>query len=203
MTSMPALISLCSWRLLFPCCLLTVAALWLPPVSATNTAPGVQAPLQRGVVLLARARLPDPRFRDTVILLTHYDQHGAMGFIVNRPTPMRLSHVVPGLAKQSLRRQVLHFGGPVGMDHVFVLVQSRRSHGMAHVSGEVYVGQGMQALRHIAASLEEDEQVRAYAGYAGWGAGQLEAEVARGDWLALPAGSADVFTREPGQLWRR
>lgn len=157
------------------------------PVSAAPAAPAV------GRFVIAAPHLEDRNFRQTVILLVAADETGALGLIVNRPA-----------AGAETGQPAYYFGGPVPASRPFVLFRSAEDVTDAgHVVDDVYVTVSESVLESIAGEDPEDARVRIFIGYAGWGPGQLEAEIARGDWTLRDATGADVFSVEPRHLWRR
>lgn len=157
--------------------------------------------LARGKFLVASRSLRDPSFAETVVLLVDYDDNGALGVVVNRPTDIPLVTALPEVRELRRRKDTIYLGGPVARDRMVLLV---RSDGMPPDSIEVlehvYATGSLSVLRR---SLEKRQALRAFAGYAGWGPGQLEAEVDRGDWLIGPADSKAIFEDTPAELWSR
>jgi putative transcriptional regulator len=158
--------------------------------------------LRAGRLLVAAPVLHDPNFFRTVVLLIDHDEHGALGLVLNRPGDLAASEVVPRLAPLLADDAVLYVGGPVQQDGVIGLAEYRDP----AVSGaQPIVG----AVGVLDAEVEPEElgggvaQVRAFQGYAGWGPGQLEAELAEEAWILAPAHPGDAFDDEPATLWRR
>ena len=155
----------------------------------------------RGMFLLAAPGLSDPRFARTVILLLEYDETGALGLVVNRPTELALSDALadplPGAEGHAV-----FLGGPVEHRRLIALLRSPDAVGDAqHVVGDVYASGSLDTLR---AMLERDghgADVHAYLGYAGWSPGQLDAEIARGDWVVTPADAGSIFDTPPHRVW--
>jgi putative transcriptional regulator len=160
-----------------------------------------------GQFLIASRRLAEPTFARTVILLlAHRDDGGAMGLVVNRVLgTMRIDRLMSGFGIYTLNRQPLdvYLGGPVEITRGFVL----------H-SGDYRGASTQKLLRGISLSIGTDvlealanrrgpKQHRVLLGYAGWSAGQLEHEMARGDWLLAPADPLLLFSDDPGSVWER
>ncbi|MDX2166424.1 MAG: YqgE/AlgH family protein [Deltaproteobacteria bacterium] len=155
--------------------------------------------LAKGKFLVASRDLVDPNFFETVILLVDYDPHGALGVVVNRPTAVRLVEALPEVTELRRRKDVVFLGGPVARDRMLLLVRTSNAPRQSfRVFDRVYASGDLDALRH---SLAHGEGVRAFAGYAGWGPGQLDAEVARGDWLIGPADATALFDTAPSAIW--
>lgn len=174
-------------------------------VSRTAVAPGQpnaqQGRLARGRFLVANRTLRDPSFAETVVLLVDYDLDGALGVVVNRPTDVPLTMALPEVEELRARKDLVFLGGPVARDRMVILLRSRATPPESvKVFDQVYATGSVSALLE---NIDHNEPVRAYAGYAGWGAGQLDAEVARGDWLIGPADSKAIFDDPPREMWSR
>ena len=161
----------------------------------------------KGKILIASPRLRDPNFARTVVLVVQHDGEGALGFVLNRPTQVPLSEIWSAISGAGAAPPApaghAHYGGPVESGARLVIHghESLSSDQVAPVPG-VFLTNDVELLRGLMKKGELD-RVRFYLGYSGWGAGQLDAEVARGDWLIAPATAAHVFEMEPGSLWRQ
>ncbi|MGH9054692.1 MAG: YqgE/AlgH family protein [Acidimicrobiales bacterium] len=162
--------------------------------------------LRAGRLLVANPRLPDPNFDRTVVLLLAYGDEGALGVVLNRPSEMSLSTPLPRWQSLAAEPAVVFVGGPVQHQAVICLAQA-----LAHpAAGDP--PSGWTAVTPDVGTLDLDldpdglgmvlSQVRIFAGYAGWGAGQLEAEIGAGAWWVLDAEPEDAFSEVPGQLWK-
>jgi len=160
------------------------------------------ADLHPGSLLVAAPTLLDPNFADTVVLLLDVSDDGALGIVVNRPASMPLGAVLPVWADLVSPPGTLFSGGPVETEGALA-VCLRRSEGRR--PGLRDVAHGL-ALLDLDASPEDVGQdlaaLRVFAGYAGWGAGQLQDEVARDDWYVVPGTPTDVFRPDPTGLRR-
>jgi putative transcriptional regulator len=173
---------------------------------------GIDAPpgdqegkLGAGMFLVATHRITDPRFSRTVVLLTEYGAKGALGIIINRPTEHRLSDLLPDIEALQGRSDLLFFGGPVSLSVIVVLLQSAEEVKLeqtTRVFGDVYFSGNPDAFAYIIGRKKADEVFRGYAGYAGWGPGQLEGEIARGDWSIVAADPITVFEKKSSDVWR-
>ncbi len=152
----------------------------------------------RGKLLIAGPGLLDPNFRRTVVLVGAHDAEGALGVVLNRPTDLAVEEVAPPLAELAGSGARIYVGGPVRPTELVLLAELSEPAapdvpvlgGIGFVTGEVDPG--------IASSVR---RARVFAGYAGWGAGQLEAELAQASWIVEPALPEDVFDRDPEGLW--
>lgn len=152
-----------------------------------------------GRLLVARSGLPDPSFAASVVLLIEVNEKGAWGLVVNRPTELELGQVLtdPGAFKG--RADVLHFGGPVDGRKIFALVR-----GDASPDDSLAVLPGVRlvwSIEAIDAAARQGRPCRVFAGYSGWGAGQLDAEISRGDWHVTEADEAVLFERDGALMW--
>lgn len=168
-------------------------------VAVDPSTPRPASRLAKGKFLVASRDLRDPNFSEAVILLVDYDERGALGVIVNRPTEVRLTEALPEVKELRKRKDTVYLGGPVGRDRMVVLLRAAQAPPESVlVFDQVYATGSLDALR---GSVKRNDSVRAYAGYAGWGPRQLDAEVARGDWLIGPADSKAIFEERPGRVW--
>jgi putative transcriptional regulator len=168
-------------------------------------APDLVAP----VLLLAMPQVNDPFFkRSVVLLLAHEETEGSFGFIVNRPTELRLADVLRDLDLEwrGAPEEKARFGGPVqpqvgtmlfagGTEWAELLPHS------SEVLAGVRVSQNLSELGKIA--LAPPARFRLMLGYAGWGAGQLTGEIVRNDWLTAPVDLDLVFARSDDETWAR
>jgi putative transcriptional regulator len=160
------------------------------------------ADLAKGKFLVAAKSLLDANFSETVVLLIDYNEDGAMGVVINRPTDVRLSAVLPELKELEKRTDFVYIGGPVDRSQLLLLVRTQQNlEGSIPVFGDVYASVQRSVLRKMMDTPDTKAQFRAYAGYAGWGPGQLDNEVSRGDWHILPADVETIFEKAPDAIW--
>lgn len=148
-----------------------------------------------GKLLVATPRLADPNFYRTVILMLQDDDEGTVGVVLNRPTDEPVDEHLPEWAPRTKPPGKIHYGGPVEPEVAIGL--SNAPEGMPA---------GVPGLNLVDLSSPPESQegpaVRIYSGYAGWGEGQLEAELATGSWYVVQASPDDPFDEPDGQ-WRR
>jgi putative transcriptional regulator len=153
----------------------------------------------RGQLLVAGPALVDPNFRRTVVLLGEHGDEGAMGVVLNRVSSALVDEAVPPIARLTEPGAPVYLGGPVQPQAVVVLAD------FADVEqAEVVVVDSIGFLPgeiEDAGDVGELLDIRVFAGYAGWGPGQLEDELAEGAWIVVPARATDVFTSSPDTLW--
>src|SRR5438270_10781351 len=155
----------------------------------------------RGQLLIAGPALIDPNFWRTVVLIAEHSEEGAFGLVLNRPSETLVGDAVPEIEELVDPDQPLFIGGPVQPSGVVVLGQFEDpDDGLLLAFDDVGVlGVGPSPEEH-GAGLRAS---RAFVGHAGWGAGQLEDELERGDWILEPARVEDAFSDEPRELWSR
>lgn len=157
---------------------------------------------RRGRLLVASPTLMDENFTRTVVLMLEHSPEGALGLVLNRPTEIVARDVLPSpLADALPELELVHEGGPVQPEAVIVLADFSDPGAAASITvGSV----GVVDPNDDALDLHDRVRaVRAFGGYAGWGAGQLEREITEGAWIDVEADAGDVFTAEPDALWRR
>src|ERR671924_606978 len=152
----------------------------------------------RGNLLVASPALLDPNFRRTVVLVTEHTDAGAAGLVLNRPSPASVSDVVPQLEALAEDEEPVWLGGPVQPNAVLVLGEFVDPDDAAV---QLFGSLGFPALEEPEDVVPATTRRRIFAGYAGWGAGQLEGELEREDWILEPASNDDAFTVDPDHLW--
>ena len=152
----------------------------------------------RGSLLISTAGLRDPNFRRTIVLIGEHNEEGALGVVLNRPTPVTVRDAVPPLATLVPENEPLFVGGPVQPESAVVIAEFDDPEraglpvmgSIGFLIGDVDPGDVVGLRR-----------ARVFAGYSGWGPGQLEAELEEAAWIVEPARPADVFASDPEALW--
>jgi putative transcriptional regulator len=153
----------------------------------------------RGQLLVAGPALLDPNFRRTVVLLGEHGEDGAMGVVLNRVSRVTVEDAVPPIADLVDEGALVHVGGPVQPQAVVVLadfVEPQRAGALV-----------LDTIGFLPGDVDDESELgelrnaRVFAGYAGWGPGQLEGELDEQSWVVLPARASDVFTTAPDGLW--
>ncbi|HEV2820972.1 MAG TPA: YqgE/AlgH family protein [Solirubrobacteraceae bacterium] len=153
----------------------------------------------KGQLLIAAPTLEDPNFARAVVLVTEHSHEGAMGVVLNRPSHAPVIEAAPALEPVVDVDALVHLGGPVQPTAVTVLAEFDD---VAHAALVV-----TQDIGFMAAGSDLDElagltrRARVFAGYAGWGPGQLEGELEHEDWIVHEPTPDEIFTDEPEGLW--
>jgi putative transcriptional regulator len=156
-----------------------------------------------GKLLVAGPKLVDPNFQRTVVLICSHDEKGAFGLVLNRPLEgATVGEHVPAWVEHVAEPAVVFQGGPVEATVGLGLALGREpddAPGWTPVVGRVgLVDLGRPPGSEGSADIE---RARVFAGYSGWGAGQLEAEMADEAWFVVDVHPGDAFTPDPGRLW--
>lgn len=161
-----------------------------------------QTQLKQGIFLFSSPRLRDPEFLHTVIFLISYEEEGGMGIIINRPTEIPLTEVIPELGGVRELTSPLFVGGPVNRNMLLVLLQSDKPPSTAQkVFEDVYFADDKETITEVLENSNLHKKIRVYAGYSGWGPRQLDWEVERGDWIVVDADKEKLFNNDPSTVW--
>jgi putative transcriptional regulator len=171
----------------------------------------------KGRLLVANPAMPDPNFHRTVVLLLAHQDDGALGVVLNRPSELDVDSPLPRWERLVADPAVVFVGGPVAPGAAICLARvpdpplaglpgEDPPDGPAGMGGWVPLVGELGTL-----DLEGDpddltikvEAIRVFAGYAGWGPGQLEGEVDAGAWFVVTADAADALAADPEALWKR
>jgi putative transcriptional regulator len=152
----------------------------------------------RGQLLIAGPGLVDANFWRTVVLVVEHTDDGALGLVLNRPSETTVGEAVSELKPLLDVDDPLYVGGPVQPSALIVLAQFERPADAALIA--------FNDVGVLANGAQEDPDLdvrrgRAFVGHSGWGPGQLDNELERGDWILEPARREDAFTSHPEALW--
>jgi putative transcriptional regulator len=190
-----------SWHLVLALAVLVLPALVLAAVPPTSTAPPASL---AGQLLIASPDMRDPRFDHAVILVVRHDRDGALGIVINmrmgeRPLGELLAAI--GETADAADKVPVFVGGPVQPDMVLVLHSAEyRCPGTLDIDGVVAMTANPQILRDMAAKAGPQKTLFAL-GYAGWGAGQLDGEMAHNVWFTAPEDPKLVFDDDRDKVW--
>ena len=147
----------------------------------------------RGQLLVAAPILHDPNFHRTVVLVAEHGDEGAMGLVLNRPTDTPVGAALPELTAITGEDDHVFVGGPVALESVLAVAELDDPDDASDL-----------LFGSVGFIQEPDVSVlrgRVFVGYAGWGAGQLEAELEEESWLVVDAEADDLFSDDPDGLW--
>jgi putative transcriptional regulator len=155
-------------------------------------------------LLVAKPVLRDPNFERSVVFVIEHDPEGAVGLVLNRPTDAAITEALPDWARFAAAPAVAFVGGPVQQhEAVFGLARVERvedSDAWQPLLGRV----GTVDLGRDPVAVRADlEAVRVFAGYSGWGPGQLDDELDQDGWYVVDPLPDDLLTHDPAGLWRR
>jgi putative transcriptional regulator len=190
---------------------LALATLLLPATLHGATPPNPPAIPGRtfltGQLLIASPDIGDPRFHQTVIVMVRHNAEGALGIVINRPLGERpLASVLEAIGEKSegaTGSVAIYLGGPVDPERGIVLHSADyRGTGTLDIDGRIAMTGSLEIIRDIAAGSGPKKSLIAF-GYAGWGPGQLEGELARNAWFTAPIESKLVFDEVRDDVWKR
>jgi putative transcriptional regulator len=159
-------------------------------------------------LLVAMPQLADPNFRRSVVLVVHHDAESTFGLVLNRSVDLSVRELCESLdfAWHGERSAEVAWGGPVESNTGWLLFQDDldtdlelEGEGVSRLGGELCFAGSMEVLRQLA--LHPPRDLRIFLGYAGWGHGQLEAELAQGAWVVAPLSPEVVFDVPAEEMW--
>lgn len=156
----------------------------------------------KGKLLVASPTLVDPNFFRTVTLLIEHNDDGALGVVLNRMLDVDVAEYVPDWASFLAAPANVFFGGPVERE-MAVGVAWRPQVAPAPDWSPVLDGVGIIDLTLGPDEIAGVEELRVFSGYAGWGQGQLEAELLLGSWIVVDGRTSDAFELHPEGMWDR
>ena len=176
------------------------AFLLLFGVSSPSSADDAKA--LTAILVVARAELPDSNFKDSIVLVMNNIGAAPVGVIINRPTRIGISGLFPDLERPERVDGQLYFGGPVEIESVSFLFRADTppEHALQVIDG-VYFSANRELLRKLLVRDKPMDGLRVFVGHSGWGPGQLEAEIARGDWKLAPADTEAIFHGPSERPW--
>ena len=154
----------------------------------------------KGQFLLDGGKLAGSYFHRSVVLICQHDPEGAFGLIVNRPTDKKVGEALVADLPDTLKEQPLFLGGPVQPQamsylHADIFLPD------ANVLPNLNLDHSLDDLVELGGSFSPTQQLKVFAGYAGWSPGQLDDEMRRGAWLTHPASVELVFGGDDKNLW--
>ena len=154
-----------------------------------------------GRLLVATPPLVDANFDRSVVLMVDHDEEGAVGVVLNRPGAQSLPEPLDRWGDLLSPPTVLFHGGPVSPEALLALGSARnRDSETALIAGHI---RSVDLSADPVLAGADLNGVRVFSGYSGWGAGQLEGELAAGAWIVVDAVDGDLLDDDPDTLWRR
>jgi putative transcriptional regulator len=175
--------------------LLLFASSWLPAASDTKSL--------TAILLVARNGLPDPDFADSIVLVMNNLGPAPVGVIVNRPTKIAVAELFPQLKQLTRLHDKVYFGGPVEYGSVWFLFRASSAppeHAIRALDG-LYLSADEQLLLRLLRRDKPMDGLRIFIGHSGWAPGQLESEIANGDWALQHANPEAIFNGKSERTW--
>lgn len=148
-----------------------------------------------GQLLVSKPAVHADAFDGTITLLLEHNDDGALGLILNRPSELLVEDPFPAWSSVAAEPRVVFAGGPVERNSLIAIGATPEA------DGDLVFGLHTLDLEHHPDQEPSVDRVRIFAGYAGWGAGQLEGEIANQAWWVVDGMLGDLFTAEPLDLW--
>jgi putative transcriptional regulator len=153
----------------------------------------------RGKLLIASPALVDPNFHRSVVLIAAHDEQGALGLVLNRPSQVRVADAVEALAPLAAEHEYVYVGGPVAADSVMLLAQFDDVElATITILGDVGLPRFDAEPEELASGIR---RARCFAGHAGWGPGQLDAELEAEAWIVEQLAPDDLWVEADDGLW--
>lgn len=176
-------------------------------IALQSLAVAQENPYLNGQFLVATPELGDPRFAEAVIYMINHDERGAMGLVINSPVAKGpLSDLFKALGREpkpTEKSVILHYGGPVEPERLYVLHSSDYADKSTNVVGPGVAVSGDATVLQDMAQDKGPRQSLLIFGYAGWASGQLESEIQAGAWFSIPADPAFIFDSDAETKWSR
>ena len=163
-------------------------------------------PKSEGQFIVASRDLPDPLFRDSVVLMLPIKEETLLaGIIINKPTKVKVRELFPDSPTLKNSDAMAYFGGPVDFDvaaRSAIFRSKNPPKSAVQVFGDIYVTFDAGEILALAENAQQASTLRVFLGRAQWAPEQFEGEVARGSWHNLPASADSIFSEYPDSLWR-
>jgi putative transcriptional regulator len=154
------------------------------------------------ILLVAQGVVEDPNFGGSIVVVMNNLAPAPVGIIINRPTPIPVSHLFPKLKRLAQVKERVYFGGPVELDSVWFLLRADSAPtGAVRVCDGVYVSSSRKLLLELLGRTQPMQGLRVFLGHAGWAPGQLQAEIEGGAWAPKRADAASIFNPGPQLPW--
>ncbi len=160
-----------------------------------------EVPPQKGSFLISEPFLPDPNFERTVVLLCEHNEDGSFGFVLNKPSQVKVNEIMEDLDELDA---TVFVGGPVQQNTLHFVHRSDKIEGGTEITPGLFWGGNFDQLTFLGQEgLIDINNFRFFAGYSGWSEGQLEEELKANSWIVTPPASADlIFDSDVDSLWK-
>lgn len=157
---------------------------------------------EKGRVLIAEPFLGGQYFHRSVVLLTEFSDEGAVGFVLNKPVHLNVNEVLTGL--EAFKSDVF-VGGPVQNNQIYYLhTVPELIPNSFQILDNLFWGGDFEILKELISSKKiEHDQIRFFAGYSGWSAGQLEDEIKENSWLVSSLDLTDLMSVDNNDIWKK
>jgi putative transcriptional regulator len=157
---------------------------------------------KKGRLLISEPFLPDPNFERTVVLLCEHNEEGSFGFVLNKPSILKINEVVEDIGKLE---DIVFVGGPVQQDTLHFLHRNTSLENAVNICDDIFWGGDFEdLLTKIDTAQVKTGDIRFYLGYSGWGPGQLETELEADSWIVCDTVTDTLlFDTEPADIWRK
>jgi len=154
------------------------------------------------IFIVGHDDLSDPDFADSIVLVMNNLGPAPVGIVVNRPTRLAVSELFPDLKRLATVHDKIYFGGPVEIDSVWFLFRAAKppEHSV-RAFDDIYVSASRELLLKLLGRDNPMDGLRIFVGHAGWAPGQLEGEIANGDWTLKRAEAAAIFSGKSDHPW--
>jgi putative transcriptional regulator len=165
-------------------------------------APGADPKHLSAILIVARDKLPDSNFADSIVLVMNNLGPGPVGIIINRPMPITVARLFPDMERLAQVRDKVYFGGPVDFGAVWFLFHAAKppEHAIQACDG-VYLSADRDLLLELLGRSKPMDGLRIFLGHSGWAPGQLEAEIERHDWTPRRAEMGAIFSGKSEHPW--
>lgn len=157
---------------------------------------------EKGRLLISEPFLPDPNFERTVVLLCEHNHEGSFGFVLNKPSILKIHEVMEDITSFE---NVVYVGGPVQQDTLHFIHREGTVSNAVEIASNVYWGGDFESLILLCDTNQvKAEDIRFFLGYSGWGPGQLESELEQDSWIVCDFITDQLlFETDPQAMWRK
>lgn len=154
------------------------------------------------ILIVARPQVMDPSFSDSIVLVMNDLGPAPVGIVINRPTRVPVARLFPNLKALEPLPDKVYFGGPVEFGSVWFLFRaaSKPEHAVQALD-DIYLSASPDLLLQLLSRNKPTDDLRIFAGHAGWAPSQLESEISRGDWKLERADAQAIFNHQSEHPW--